>query len=76
MTFDGNGAVSEGLATAFWRKASFSGVGECVTLAEQGHQVALRNSRHPDRGTLLFPRSQMAAWVAGCKDGSFDDLAV
>jgi hypothetical protein len=62
-------------SSARWRKSTFSSLGDCVALAPvQGDRVAVRNSKHPDRGTLLVTRAEMAAWLAGIKAGEFDDL--
>jgi hypothetical protein len=58
----------------WWRKSSFSSGGECVTVAEVGGLVALRNSNVPERGTLLLSRAAMADLIAGCKAGELDDL--
>jgi Domain of unknown function (DUF397) len=38
-------------------------------------RVAGRNSNHPDAGTVLFTRAEIAAWLKGVKAGEFDDLA-
>ncbi|GAB3450275.1 hypothetical protein GCM10027436_46290 [Actinophytocola sediminis] len=60
-----------------WRKSSFSGDngGDCVETAPLvDGRVAVRNSNHPDAGTVLFTRAEMAAWIKGCKAGEFDDL--
>jgi hypothetical protein len=59
-----------------WRKASFSAdQGACVELAPlPDGRVAVRNSNHPDAGTVLFTRREMDAWVQGAKAGEFDDL--
>lgn len=58
-----------------WRVSSYSGSsGTCVEVADEGEHVLVRNSQRPDAGTLSFTSSQMAAWVAGCKAGDFDDL--
>lgn len=59
-----------------WRKATFSGAngGDCVELAESDVGVLVRNSKHPALGTLPFTRSEIRAFVAGCKAGEFDDL--
>jgi len=64
------------LSTIPWRISSFSGNnGTCVEVAASpdGH-IALRNSTHPDAGTILFTRAQINAWIQGIKAGEFDDL--
>jgi hypothetical protein len=38
-----------------------------------GGQVAMRNSRDPGGPELIFSRDEMAAFLAGAKDGEFDD---
>lgn len=59
-----------------WRKSSFSGSdGTCVEVARLADGTTLlRNSNHPEDGTLTFTRAEMAAWIKGCKTGEFDDL--
>lgn len=59
-----------------WRKSSYSGQnGSCVEITDLGDIVAVRNSNHPDAGTLTFPTSAMRAFVDGCKSGQLDHLA-
>jgi hypothetical protein len=68
------------LACAEWRKSSFSGGGgngggDCVEVASlDDGSIAVRNSKRPEAGTVLFTRAEMSAWVKGCKAGEFDDL--
>jgi hypothetical protein len=59
-----------------WRKSSFSAdQGACVELAPlPDGRVAVRNSNHPEAGTVLFTRREMDAWVKGAKAGEFDEL--
>jgi hypothetical protein len=58
-----------------WRKSTFSGQnGDCVELAEVADTVVMRNSNHPDRGDLTFPRGAVAAFVTSCAAGECDDL--
>lgn len=59
-----------------WRISSFSGGGgSCVQIASLPDVALVRNSIHPDAGTLTVPRNVMAEWAAAFKAGAFDDLA-
>jgi Domain of unknown function (DUF397) len=71
-------AVLTAITAVKWRKSKHSGqLGNCVEAgALEGGDVALRNSRHPGGPALIFTRDEMAAFLAGTKDGEFDDLAV
>lgn len=59
-----------------WKKSVRSGaVGNCVELARlDGGGIAVRNSRFPDGPALIYTRAEMAAFLAGAKDGEFDDF--
>lgn len=63
-----------------WRKSSYSGGGsngggQCVEAAAlPDGRVAVRNSKRPEDGAVLFTRAEMLAWVRGVKAGEFDDL--
>lgn len=58
-----------------WRKSTFSGAnGDCVEVAETGERIAMRHSKEPEQGTLFYTRSEMDAFIKGCKAGEFDDL--
>lgn len=65
------------LAGATWRKSKHSGqLGNCVETASlDSGEVALRNSRCPSGPALIFSRDEMVAFLAGAKDGEFDDVA-
>ena len=39
-----------------------------------GETIAVRNSRFPGGPAILCTRSQMAAFLAGIKDGEFDHV--
>jgi hypothetical protein len=59
-----------------WRTSSYTGSsGTCVEVARlaDGH-VLVRNSNHPDAGTLRFTPAEMTGWLAGCKAGELDEL--
>jgi Domain of unknown function (DUF397) len=68
--------TTRNLAHAKWRKSSYSGGnGQCVEVAAlDENTIALRNSNHPDAGTVFFTAAQIGAFVKGAKDGEFDDL--
>ncbi|MFF5291900.1 DUF397 domain-containing protein [Paractinoplanes globisporus] len=57
-----------------WFKSNRSGGGsDCVEVCylDEGG-VAVRNSKRPDAGTLIFTNSEFDAFVGGAKDGDFD----
>ncbi|MGH3329188.1 MAG: DUF397 domain-containing protein [Streptomycetales bacterium] len=71
-----SGMTAALIAGATWRKSSRSGaVGNCVEIAPlDSGEVAVRNSRYPSGPALIYTRAEMAAFVAGAKNGEFDDL--
>ncbi|GHF56886.1 hypothetical protein FHX82_000095 [Amycolatopsis bartoniae] len=71
-----NGMSATEISGARWRKSKRSGaMGNCVEVAELGSgEIAVRNSRFPDGPALVYTRAEIAAFVAGAKDGEFDDV--
>ncbi|HXW45249.1 MAG TPA: DUF397 domain-containing protein [Streptosporangiaceae bacterium] len=59
-----------------WRKSTASNPsGNCVEIAAlPDGSVAIRNSRDPVGPALVYNRAEMAAFLAGAKNGEFDDL--
>lgn len=57
-----------------WRKSSRSGEngGNCVEVASLETTVAVRDSKSPDGGMLVFSRSEWAEFVGAAKHGEFD----
>jgi hypothetical protein len=72
-----NGIPATELASAEWRKSSYSqGQSNCVEFARLADgAVAVRNSRFPEGPALVYTRTEISALLAGAKDGEFDDLA-
>ncbi|GLP69362.1 DUF397 domain-containing protein [Streptomyces sp. TUS-ST3] len=61
---------------ARWVKSRHSNAeGNCVEVASLvDGAVALRNSRDPDGPALVYTPAEVAAFLAGAKDGEFDHL--
>lgn len=61
------------LPASTWRKSSYSsGGGNCVEVAVLADgRVAVRDSKDPDGGMLLFTTAAMTAWTSGIKDDAF-----
>ena len=72
-----NGAPADQLEVGQWRKSQASNPsGNCVEIAAlPGGEIAVRNSRHPSGPALVYTRAEIAAFVAGIRNGEFDDLA-
>ncbi|MFI7707771.1 DUF397 domain-containing protein [Nonomuraea sp. NPDC049480] len=64
------------LSGVAWRKSRHSNSdGSCVEVAGlPDGRIALRNSRFPGGHVLVYTRPELAAFIAGAKDGEFDDL--
>lgn len=76
-TTPANGIAATELVGASWRKSSYSNSqGNCVEFAPLADgSVAVRNSRDPQGPALVYTRAEIAALIAGAKDGEFDDLS-
>ncbi|HEY8472031.1 MAG TPA: DUF397 domain-containing protein [Natronosporangium sp.] len=71
-----NGISANLLPDLEWQKSRRSNPsGNCVELATlPDGGVAVRNSRHPDGPALIYTREEIAAFLAGARDGEFDHL--
>lgn len=66
--------MTPNMSRAVWHKSSRSGGngGNCVEVAELDTTVAVRDSKHPDGGMLVFSRSEWISFVDATKNGEFD----
>lgn len=63
------------LSGAPWRKSSLSGEGaSCVEMAFVDNDVAVRDTKDRDGGTLIFSRTEWNAFIGGIKNGHLDPL--
>jgi hypothetical protein len=71
-----NGIAAGELTALTWQKSRRSNPsGNCVELAElPGGGIAVRNSRYPDGPALIYTLDEIAAFIAGARDGDFDNL--
>jgi hypothetical protein len=72
-----NGMKAGDLGSVVWRKSTESNPsGNCVELAAlPDGSVAVRNSRQPEGPALVYTRAEVSAFLAGVRNGEFDDLA-
>lgn len=76
MHHPNNGIPACELAVSTWQKSRRSNPsGNCVELAAlPGGQIAVRNSRDPNGPALIYTPAEIAAFIAGARDGDFDNL--
>ena len=66
--------MTPNLSQAVWFKSSRSGGngGNCVEVANFDDSVAVRDSKQPDNGTLIFASRVWTSFVNAAKKGDFD----
>jgi len=66
--------MTPNLSRAIWHKSSRSAGtgGNCVEVANLDTVIAVRDSKAPHNGTLVFDRSEWSAFVDATKNGEFD----
>ena len=72
-----DGISAAELSNVSWRRSARSGaLGNCVEVARLADgAIAMRNSRFPTGPALIYTPAEIAAFLAGVRDGEFDDLA-
>lgn len=60
------------LTRASWHKSSFSATDNCVEVAELGSHLAVRDSKSPAAGALVFATAEWDAFVQGLRAGEFN----
>ena len=74
MTHSYNGMPASELTNITWQKSQHSNPnGACVEVALlPDGKIAVRNSRFPAGPALVYTHAEIAAFLAGAKDGEFD----
>ncbi len=58
-----------------WQTSSRCAAQNCIQVADAGNSmVALRDSKNPDGGVMLYTVAQWRDFIAGVEVGDFDDL--
>jgi uncharacterized protein DUF397 len=60
------------LASAVWRKSSYSGVNGCVEVAFVDGHIMIRDSKDQQGPILVFTPTEWDAFVRSIKDGDFN----
>lgn len=75
MTSIHNGVRASSLGVRWIKSQHSNAEGNCVEVGALSEgSIALRNSRDPDGPALVYTPAEVAAFVAGAKDGEFDHL--
>lgn len=71
-----NGMPATDISGVTWQKSAYSNPnGACVEVAAlPDGGIAVRNSRFPSGPALVYTRAEIAAFLAGAKDGEFDHV--
>jgi hypothetical protein len=78
MDYPYNGIPADQLPVLSWQKSRRSNPsGNCVEMAAlPSGGVAVRNSRDPYGPVLIYTSQEIAMFIAGARDGDFDNLLV
>lgn len=65
----------QGEVVLSWHRSATCTGSSCVEVSRHPDGVAVRDSKDPERGYLVYSREEWAAFVAAIKAGEFDDVA-
>ena len=57
-----------------WRVARYCNSGACVRVAADGASVLIGDSKNPAGPVLSYSRAEWDTFIAGVRQGDFDDL--
>ncbi|MER6630351.1 DUF397 domain-containing protein [Streptomyces sp. NPDC000987] len=70
-----NGVRASSLGVDWIKSRHSNAEGNCVEVAAlAGGGIAMRNSRDPHGPALIYTPAEVAAFLAGAKEGEFDHL--
>jgi hypothetical protein len=71
-----NGMPSSSLPNAEWQSSQRGDpqAAQVEMAVLPGGSIAMRNSRDPGGPALIYTHAEIEAFIAGAKDGDFDDL--
>lgn len=58
-----------------WLKASYCASSECIEVALYGTGAAVRDSKHPAGGQIVYTSAQWRSLLHGIKSGQYDHLS-
>jgi hypothetical protein len=67
--------MAQGRAGLSWHTSLSCNGGQCVTVAADDQKVLIANSTSPDELVLAFTQSEWHEFLAGAKNGDFDNIA-
>jgi predicted secreted Zn-dependent protease len=63
-----------GYADLTWRTAFSCNGGTCIAVAIAGQEVLIADTKKPDGPVLSYTHAEWHEFLAGAKNGDFDDL--
>jgi predicted secreted Zn-dependent protease len=66
--------MQDGNTSLTWRTALNCNGGTCVKVAATGHTILVGDSKTPNGPVLTYSPAEWREFVAGVKNGDFDDL--